>query len=277
MTDLTRLRIDLAYDGTDFAGWARQPGQRTVQDELERSLATVLRLVTIPTVTCAGRTDAGVHAREQVVHVDIPATAFGALPAIVAVGTLSRRLAGVMPRDTAIRSVIVAPDGFHARYSALWRRYRYRVCDEPGLVDPWRKRDTLVFSRPLDVDALNAASRQVVGLHDFAAFCRKREGATTIRTVHDLEWRRESSSLVTMTIRADAFCHTMVRSLVGALLKVGDGTRDLDWFRGYTERGVRGSDTTVARPQGLVLEHVEYPDDGALAERAALTRARREL
>ena len=209
---VVRLRIDLAYDGTDFAGWARQRDLRTVQGLLEESVGTVLR-IPAPATTCAGRTDAGVHARGQVAHVDVPAPAYAPMADV-----LPRRLAGVLPPDVVLRSLTIAPDGFDARFSPLWRRYAYRVSDAAYGVDPLLRRSVLHSIRPLDVDRMNEASRPLVGEHDFAAFCRKREGATTVRTLLDLSWQRGPDSLVEGRVVADAFCHNMVRALVGALL-----------------------------------------------------------
>ncbi len=279
---LTRLRIDLGYDGTDFVGWAKQPGQRSVQEELESAIATVCRLPQRPRVTAAGRTDAGVHARAQVAQVDLPAAATGTSTAELFIDSLTYRLRGILPRDIVIRSVLPAPAGFDARFSALSRRYRYRVCDDSSQLDPWRRRDTLEYPRPLDVDLLNEAASLFLGEHNFAAFCRKKPFATTIRTVLDARWHRvaergdgEPTSIIKLSITADAFCHSMVRSLVGAMLTVADGRRDLDWLAEYLAGQVRGPLVTVAAARGLILDHVQYPPDDELAQRALLTRARR--
>lgn len=260
-----RLRIDLAYDGGDFYGWATQPGLRTVQGEVESALMTVLRVPEAATV-CAGRTDAGVHARGQVAHVDVPDDA--------AVGeALTRRLNGVLAPDVRIRRVVVAPPGFDARFSPLWRRYAYRVCD--GVPDPLTRGTVLAWSRPLDDALLDEASRQLLGLHDFASFCKRREGATTVRTLLELSWSREGD-LLTGTVRADAFCHHMVRSLVGALLAVGDGRRPTGWPAEVLAAAVRHPGVTVAPANGLTLEEVGYPPDDELAARADQARTKRE-
>jgi len=281
-THMIRLRIDLAYDGTEFVGWAKQPGLRSVQTELETAIGTVCRLSARPRVTAAGRTDAGVHARAQVAQVDLPADAFGVTPAEVFTDALTYRLRGILARDIVIQSVRMAPPGFDARFSALSRRYRYRLCDDPSELDPWRRHDTLAYPRPLEVTLLNAAAELFVGQHDFAAFCRKKPRATTIRTVLDAHWERgtdrrsgDPSAIITLSICADAFCHSMVRSLVGAMLAVGDGRRDLDWLEQCLAEQVRGPDVTVAAARGLMLDYIEYPPDELLAERAELTRARR--
>jgi len=266
---LVRLRLDLAYDGTDFAGWARQPGLRTVQGVVEEALGVVLRIAP-PRTTCAGRTDAGVHARGQVVHVDVAAEAYEPVA-----GVLGRRLAGVLPADLVLRRVAVAPPGFDARFSALWRRYAYRVSDAPFGVDPLHRRHVLRHHRPLDVAAMCAASCALVGEHDFAAYCRGREGATTVRRVLELDWRRDDD-LVEGRIAADAFCHNMVRAMVGALIAVGDGRRPVDWPATVLEGRARVPDVQVVAAHGLTLEEVAYPPDEELAARTLATRRRRD-
>ncbi|WDZ91685.1 tRNA pseudouridine(38-40) synthase TruA [Nocardiopsis sp. HUAS JQ3] len=266
-----RVRLDVAYDGTDFSGWAAQPGRRTVQGELEAALARVLRLPEV-SLTCAGRTDAGVHARGQVAQADIPARTWESEGERVL-----RRLAGVLPKDVRVRAARLAPPGFDARFSPLFRRYLYRVSDAPYGVDPLLRRDVLWHRGPLDVDRMNAAAERLVGEHDFAAFCKKREGATTIRELLRLEWARVDEHLLHGTIQADAFCHNMVRALVGALLAVGDGRRDVDWPGKVLGAGTRDSSVHVVGPQGLSLEEVRYPADEELAVRASATRRVREL
>ncbi len=260
-----RLRIDLAYDGTDFYGWAAQPALRTVEGELAAALATVLRVPSLD-VTCAGRTDAGVHARGQVVHCDADDPP----------DQLVRRLNGVLPRDVRVRRVAEAPEGFDARFSALWRRYAYRVADTPEVLDPLQRRQVLAWPRPLDLGAMNNASAALVGLHDFASFCKQREGATTIRTLHELTWGRDATGLAVATVRADAFCHSMVRSLVGCLLAIGEGRRPPEWAAEVLEAGARDSAVAVVHAHGLTLEEVAYPADGDLAARAQTTMARRD-
>ncbi|WP_028646489.1 tRNA pseudouridine(38-40) synthase TruA [Nocardiopsis sp. CNT312] len=268
---VVRLRLDLSYDGTDFSGWATQPGRRTVQGELEAALARVLRLPEA-SLTCAGRTDAGVHARGQVAQADIPR------PVWEAEGErLLRRLAGVLPKDVRVRAVRPAPPGFDARFSPLYRRYVYRVSDAPYGVDPLLRRYVLWHRRPLDEARMNAAAALLTGEHDFAAFCKRREGATTIRELLRLEWGRVDGALLEGTVQADAFCHNMVRALVGALLAVGDGSRDVSWPREVLGAGVRDSSVHVVGPQGLSLEEVRYPADAELAGRATATRRVREL
>jgi tRNA pseudouridine38-40 synthase len=259
--DSLRVRLDLSYDGTEFSGWAVQPGRRTVQGTVQDALATVLRLPSVA-LTVAGRTDAGVHATGQVVHCDLPA-----LPP-----DLVRRLAGVLPGDVAVTAAAVVPQVFDARFGALWRRYEYRIAD--GGVSPLRRRFVLDHRRVLDVAAMAEAATQLTGLHDFAAFCRRREGATTRRTLLAFEVVRAEDEIV-CTIRADAFCHSMVRSLVGALLAVGEGRRASSWPASLLARTLRADEVGVAPAHGLTLVEVRYPPAAELAERAAQTRARR--
>jgi tRNA pseudouridine38-40 synthase len=265
-----RLRLDLAYDGTGFHGWAAQPGLRTVQGDLVAALATVLRRADVD-VVCAGRTDAGVHARGQVVHLDVPDTGEA-----VDVERLPRRLNGVLEPDVRVRRAAPAPDGFDARFGALWRRYAYRVADDPATLDPLVRAHVLAWPRPLDLDAMNEASALLVGQHDFAAFCKRREGATTIRTLLELAWHRDAAGHAVATVRADAFCHSMVRSLVGCLLAVGEGRRPPAWAGEVLSAQVRDAAVAVVHAHGLTLEEVAYPPDAELAARAEQTRARRE-
>ncbi|MEU8581596.1 tRNA pseudouridine(38-40) synthase TruA [Streptomyces abikoensis] len=268
-----RVRLDLSYDGKDFSGWAKQrEGQRTVQGELEDAIRTVTRSKETYELTVAGRTDAGVHARGQVAHVDLPAEVWAEHE-----GKLLRRLAGRLSHDVRVWRAAEAPAGFNARFSAIWRRYAYRVVDHPGGVDPLLRGHVLWHDWPLDVEKMNAASQALLGEHDFAAYCKKREGATTIRTLQELSWVRDASGVVTATVRADAFCHNMVRSLVGALLFVGDGHRGVDWPGQVLAAGVRDSAVHVVRPHGLTLEEVGYPADSELAARNLAARNKRSL
>ena len=277
---LVRLRLDIAYDGTDFSGWASQPGRRTVQGDLEAALATVLRLDEPPRLTVAGRTDAGVHARGQVAHVDVRPEGLSAagrdgVADRAGFARLARSVNGVLAGDLSVRDIAAAPAGFDARFSAIARRYSYRVAD--GWLDPLRRRDTLFHPRALDLDAMNEAARALLGEHDFAAFCRRREGATTVRGLIAFEWHRDDAGVAVARVEADAFCHSMVRSLVGAVIAVGDGRFDVGWFRSLLDARARESAVHVVGPHGLTLEEVRYPDDEQLAERAQATRQRRQL
>jgi tRNA pseudouridine38-40 synthase len=272
-----RLRLDIAYDGTEFSGWALQPGRRTVQQAVEAALCQVLRLESVSTVV-AGRTDAGVHARGQVCHVDVPAGVLerdGADLAGPALDSLLRRMAGVLPVDVRVRAIAVAPPGFDARFSALSRRYAYRICDDRALIDPLRRREVLAWPRRLDVEAMNAAAALLLGEHDFAAFCRRREGATTVRTLLELEWTRDR--LVVARVVADAFCHNMVRSLVGSLIAVGEGKRPVGWPAHVLAGRTRQPEVWVSRPHALTLEEVTYPSDNELAAQDGSARRVRTL
>ncbi|HTM84811.1 MAG TPA: tRNA pseudouridine(38-40) synthase TruA [Mycobacterium sp.] len=270
-----RLRLNIAYDGTDFAGWATQAGQRTVAGTIDDALSTVFRT---PVVTrTAGRTDTGVHATGQVAHVDVPADALphayprSGPPSDGEFSALVRRLARFLPTDVRVRDVVRAPAGFDARFSALRRHYTYRLCTAPYGVEPQEVRFVTPWSRPLDVAAMTAASRELVGLNDFAAFCRHRPGATTIRDLQRLDWVREGH-YVTAYVTSDAFCWNMVRSLVGALLAVGGGRRDPDWAAQLLTATSRSSDYAAAPARGLTLVQVDYPPDDQLAARTRVTR-----
>lgn len=265
-----RLRLDVGYDGTDFAGWARQTDQRTVCAVLEDTLATVLR---IPVrLTVAGRTDAGVHATGQVCHTDIPVSALqtrsiGGDPSL-----LVGRLAKMLPDDVRVKEIASVSGDFDARFSALRRHYEYRLTDARWGAEPIHARTTATWRRPLDVDAMNAASASLLGLNDFAAFCRRREGATTIRDLQQFSWTRQVGGVLVGQVSADAFCWSMVRSLVGAVASVGDGRRDIGWCRGLLAETQRSSQVPVADARGLCLVRVDYPADDELAERNTVTR-----
>ncbi|MFJ2784977.1 tRNA pseudouridine(38-40) synthase TruA [Streptomyces sp. NPDC093249] len=268
-----RVRLDLSYDGKDFSGWAKQAqGRRTVQGDIEDALRTVTRAKETYELTVAGRTDSGVHARGQVAHVDLPVEVWAEHR-----DKLLRRLAGRLSHDVRIWSLTEAPSGFNARFSAIWRRYAYRVTDDPGGVDPLLRGHVLWHDWALDMDAMNEAAAALVGEHDFAAYCKRREGATTIRTLQELRWERRADGVLEATVKADAFCHNMVRSLVGALLFVGDGHRSADWPGKVLAAGVRDSAVHVVRPHGLTLEEVGYPADELLAARNREARNKRTL
>ncbi|OMC43546.1 tRNA pseudouridine(38-40) synthase TruA [Mycobacterium sp. IS-1264] len=270
-----RLRLDIAYDGTDFAGWATQAGQRTVAGVLDEALTTVFR--TPVRLRAAGRTDTGVHATGQVAHVDVPDDALpNAYPRAPRVGEpeflpLLRRLGRFLPTDVRVLRIVRAPAGFDARFSALRRHYAYRLSTAPYGVEPQRARYVTAWPRTLDLDAMSTASRDLLGLHDFAAFCRQRDGATTIRDLQRLDWSREGE-LITAHVTADAFCWSMVRSLIGALLAVGEHRRPVTWCRHLLAATDRSSDFAAAPAHGLTLIGVDYPPDGELASRILITR-----
>ncbi|MDD4867794.1 MAG: tRNA pseudouridine(38-40) synthase TruA [Mycobacterium sp.] len=275
--DLTaRLRLDVAYDGTEFAGWAAQVGQRTVAGVLEESLTTVFR--TPVRLRAAGRTDAGVHATGQVAHADLPVAALTNVAARAPRAgqpeflPLLRRLGRFLPADVRVLEIARAPAGFDARFSALRRHYSYRLSTAPYGTQPQLAGYVTAWPRSLDMDAMNNAARELLGLHDFAAFCRQRQGATTIRDLQRLDWTSEGD-LITAHVTADAFCWSMVRSLVGALLAVGEHRRPLSWCRELLAAASRSSDVAAAPAHGLTLVGVDYPPDDQLAARKLTTRA----
>ena len=270
-----RWRLDICYDGTNFSGWAAQDGRRSVQGELETWIARVLRLDGSPRLVCAGRTDAGVHARGQVAHLDLD-------PMVITDGgdALTRRLNQVLGGDCVVRRISVAPPGFDARFAAIWRRYVYRLSDGSVPPDPLYRYQIAQVRAQVDLALLNQEAGNLLGLRDFGAFCRHRAGASTIRTLLELVGRRVASGpmagVIEFTVRADAFCHSMVRSLVGALVAVASGRRDHEWLAGVTERGVRDSSIAVMPAAGLTLEEVGYPADHELARRVRQARAVRD-
>lgn len=278
--DTARLRLDIAYDGTDFHGWARQKsGVRTVQAEVEDALSLVLRAPVALTV--AGRTDAGVHAAGQVAHADIPRASLDQRSLAGDPGALVRRLAKLLEPDVRVFSVREVPQLFDARFAALSRSYTYRVTTHPAGALPTRERDTAVWGKPVDIEAMQQVADAVVGLHNFAAFCRPREHATTIRKIESFTWRDASTArepqLYEADITADAFCWNMVRALTAACLTVGDGRRDLGWALGLLTKDARDPSVKLAPAKGLTLTRVAYPREEDLAARVAVTRDRRSL
>ncbi len=278
----------MAYDGSGFHGWAAQEGLRTVEGVLAGVLATLMREPA--RLTVAGRTDAGVHARGNVVHVDVPRHAFESMPGRSDASpeqALRRRMMALLARasegprgssDVVVSRVSVAPEGFDARFSALGRVYSYRVCDAPERFDPLRRGDVLWLDSRLDLEAMNEAAALLVGEHDFLSFCKPREGATTIRELQALHAQRTDDGIVEIRAQADAFCHSMVRTLVGSLLRVGSGRRPAHWPARRLARARRDGEVVVAPAHPLTLEAVLYPQSAReLAERARHTRAVRAL
>ena len=261
-----RLRMDLAYDGSDFSGWAIQPDRRTVQAQVEEAIEKIAR-VRIESIV-AGRTDAGVHATGQVIHVDIPDS--------IAIEDLAYKLNRILDEDIRINRIEVAPPAFHARFSALRRYYQYRILDENKVIQPLARLNTAGWYRPLDLDLMNQASKLLLGTNDFAAFCKYREGATTVRTLEKYEWVRDSEGYLVADVVADAFCYSMVRNLVGAVVCVADGRFEPSWIKTLLENKERVSDSLVFPARGLTLYKVDYPDAAELLERAKKTVARRE-
>jgi tRNA pseudouridine38-40 synthase len=282
-----RYRLNTAYQGTDFNGWGRQPGLRTVQGTLEDALATIFRRAgEPPQLTVAGRTDAGVHAVGQVAHVDLTPEQetllrkpHGKRTPLSAEEALGRRLNGILGpvSDVVVLAAFLAPEGFDARFSALWRRYEYRVADRAALRDPLQRHRTTWVSSDLDVAAMDMAAHGLLGLHDFASYCKAREGATTIRTLQSFAWRREPDGVLVADLTADAFCHSMVRALVGACVEVGEGELDPGDLVSLRDEKRRTNAFKVMPSRGLTLLEVGYPEGPELALRAERTRALREL
>lgn len=282
----TRLRLSIAYDGTDFTGWAKQPGIRTVQGELEAALATVFRRFGPPPILAvAGRTDAGVHATGQVAHLDLTAAQLAHLAVPHGRGAkaqeptlaLAKRLNGIagLKSDVYVARVSVAPPGFDARFSPIFRRYEYRIADASARRDPLLRHHTLWYPAALDLDAMNTAAGQLLGLHDWAAYCRPREGATTIRELQEFHWHRDETGVLIARLQADAFCHSMVRALVGSVVSVGETKLLGDRLLGIRNEAQRTSEFKVMPAAGLTLTEVGYPDDAEVGARAEQTRARR--
>lgn len=273
---IVRYRLDIAYDGTAFHGWGRQPALRTVQGTVEDALALLFDgTPEHPKLVVAGRTDAGVHAVGQVAHLDLTDAQAQALSP----QSLCRRLAGVLAHDAdvIVRDVRRAPEGFDARFSAVWRRYEYRVADRCSGNNPLERHRTLWHPRPLNCGRMSEAAGLLLGLHDFAAYCKSREGATTIRSLQEFGWRRDVDSTLICTVRADAFCHNMVRSLVGACVAVGEGKREPADLVSLRDARIRSSAFVVVPAHGLTLVEVGYPADHELATRAIQTRGLRVL
>ena len=265
-----RLRIDIAYDGSNFFGWGAQPDRRTIQDLVEEAIARISRTDVESIV--AGRTDAGVHATGQVIHVDVPDAMFERELNYI---DLRYKLNRILDEDVRIMNISDAPEGFHARFSALRRYYTYKIIDNNDVIAPLSRHDVASWYRPLDADRMNEASALVLGKHDFAAFCKFREGSTTIRSLEKYEWKRTEDGLLVADIVADAFCYSMVRNLVGAVVCVADSRKDPSWMAELLANKERVSDSLVFPARGLTLYRVDYPSDDQLLERAKITVAKR--
>ena len=265
-----RLRIDIAYDGTNFYGWGAQPDRRTIQDLVEEAISRISRVDTESIV--AGRTDAGVHATGQVIHVDVPDAMFdGELNYIDSRYKLNR----ILDEDIRIMEISDAPEGFHARFSALRRIYTYKILDANEVIPPLSRYDLAPWYRPLDADLMNKASALLLGHHDFAAFCKFKEGGTTLRTLEKYQWHRDETGLLVAEVVADAFCYSMVRNLVGAVVCVADGRKDPSWVAELLANKERVSDSLVFPARGLSLTRVDYPSEQEMIERAKLTIGKR--
>ncbi len=262
-----RLRVDLAYDGTNYAGWAKQPDQRTVQEEIESAISRVVRNKSETIV--AGRTDAGVHATHQIIHVDVP-------DADLEIENFAYRLNRILDQDIRINQVVEAPENFHARFSAIKRHYIYKILDGGRQLPPLNRFDVAPWFRDLDVEALNLASAQMLGQRDFAAFCKFREGSTTIRDLQEFHWTRDEDGYLRAKLSADAFCYSMVRNLVGAAVCVGEGRFPQEWMEEMLANKTRISESYVFPSKGLTLTQVDYPPDDQLLDRIAMTLGRRD-
>ncbi|MBS1698979.1 MAG: tRNA pseudouridine(38-40) synthase TruA [Actinobacteria bacterium] len=294
-----RIRLDIAYDGTHFRGWAKQPGLRTVQGTIEAALARIVGPAEAiagaarsagaapsagPRLVVAGRTDSGVHATGQVAHVDLDPQQWARVAsrngraAGDPAGSLAPRIRGVLGQypDVTVSRTSLAPEGFDARFSAVWRRYRYRLADARTGYDPLLRHDTTTIRAALDEGSMDAAARTLIGLHDFAAYCKPREEATTIRTLLDYRWTRDDTGVLVAEVKADAFCHSMVRALVGACAAVGEGRLEVSDLARLRDEVTRTSAFKVLAARGLTLTEVGYPADDLLAARAEQTRNRRD-
>ena len=267
-----RFRIDFSYDGTNFNGWARQPSMRTVQSAMEEALSGLTRSEV--ELIVAGRTDAGVHATAQVAHVD--------LPDLDKYGNQWRcedlvyRLNRMLDEDIRINSISLAPKFFHARFSALRRKYIYKIADGRRQLEPLRRFDIAPWYRDLDMSAMNEAAKLLLGEHDFAAFCKTGGVGTTIRRLERFEWSRNEEEILLAEVVADAFCYSMVRNLVGACVRVGEGRFEPKWIKDVLENRQRISESLVFPARGLTLVGVDYPADSELESRASVTIRRRD-
>lgn len=251
-----RVRLTVAYDGSGFHGFAANAGVRTIAGELAEALGRVFHLPAPPELACAGRTDAGVHARGQVISMDLPAVAAEDLDG------LCRSLNHLCGPAIAVRDPAVVDPGFDARHSARARLYRYLVLNRPD-PDPFLAGQAWHVALPLDLANLRLACDPLIGLHDFAAFCRRSklsDGsiATLHRRVLAAQWTQLDEGLLAFEIKGTAFCQQMVRSIVGTLVEVGRGKRRAGEMSGILRSGVRAAAGDLAPPHGLYLWHVTY-------------------
>jgi len=253
----SRLRIDLTYDGTNFSGWAKQPNQRTIQQELELALSTYLRCQISSIV--AGRTDAGVHAKHQVVHIDLPNN--------TSIENLVFRLNQILSNDIKVLSAQWAAPNFHARFTPVSRTYQYKIVDGGQITKPLDRYDSAEWFRKLDITLMNEAASQLLGEHDFFAFCKFRQGASTVKNLIEFNWSRNNDGVVIGQITADSFGYNMVRNLVGAAVCVGEGRFDSAWVKKVLDEKVRISDSYVFPAKGLTLISINYPPENQYLDR----------
>jgi tRNA pseudouridine38-40 synthase len=274
---LIRYRINLAYDGTAYYGWARQSGHKTVQQSLLDALTLVFGESTNDfSMRVAGRTDAGVHAYAQVAHIDVSAAQIKRLGRTK---SIAFRLNSILDRDIRIHSFEIAPPGFHARFSATFRRYPFRIADGPVAKDPLQGRYTLWLAHELDLDLMRDGAKEFIGLHDFNSFCKARAGATTIRRMKSIKITRnpDLGGVIEIELIADAFCHNMVRAIVGGLIAVAQGSAEKSEITHVLKVAQKRAPFKVATPEGLTLVEIGYPADDKLEEQAAITRKKRQL
>jgi|DEB19_MinimDraft_2_1074335.scaffolds.fasta_scaffold03981_4 tRNA pseudouridine38-40 synthase len=274
---LIRYRINLAYDGSAYYGWARQSGHKTVQQSLLDALTLVFGESTNDfSMRVAGRTDAGVHAFSQVAHIDVTAAQIKRLGRTK---SIAFRLNSILDRDIRIHSFEIAPPGFHARFSATFRRYRFRIADGPVAKDALQARYTLWLAHELDLDLMRDGAKEFIGLHDFNSFCKARVGATTIRNMKSIKISRnpELGGVIEIELIADAFCHNMVRAIVGGLIAVAQGSAEKSEITHALKVAQKRAPFKVATPEGLTLVEIGYPADDKLEEQAAITRKKRQL
>lgn len=282
-----RIRLNLAYHGAQFHGWAIQPGLRTVEGELTAALRRICRVEIVLTV--AGRTDAGVHARGQVAHFDLPVEIWKQIPGRSELDpkqALVRKVNAVLSHqalgpkgyaDVVVHSAEVVSADFDARFSALWRRYTYLIADGPQRWDPMRQ-DVLWVPGKLDLQAMNQAAQPLLGEHDFLSFCKPRPGASTVRTLRKLSFHREETAdtkndgIIRADVEADAFCHSQVRTLIGTLLEVGRGARAISWPLERLASRTRNGEVIVAPAHGLTLAEIGYPEPTDYGKQAQLAR-----
>ena len=245
-----RLRVDLTYDGTNFSGWAKQPNQRTIQEEFEKALTTILR--TPVTTIVAGRTDAGVHAKHQVLHSDIPIDS--------QIDNLTFRLNQFLTDEIRVLRTAWAPVNFHARFTAQSRTYQYKIIDGGQVTAPLDRYDSVEWFRKLDINLMNLGSNLLLGEHDFFAYCKFREGGSTVKNLLKFEWHRDENSIVIGEIQANSFRYNMVRNLVGAAVCVGEGRFEPKWMKKVLDERLRVSDSYVFPAKGLTLISISYPE-----------------
>ena len=245
----SRLRVDLTYEGTNFSGWAKQPNERTVQEEVEKALGTITQ-TKVATIV-AGRTDAGVHAKHQVIHTDLPTQ--------TDINNLSFRLNQILDADIRVLTAQWAPDNFHARFTAISRTYQYKIIDAGKVTAPLDRHDSTEWFRPLDIELMNSGSNLLLGVHDFFAFCKFREGGSTVKNLLTFNWHRDEKDVVICEISADSFRYNMVRNLVGAAVCVGEGRFKPEWMFDTLKNKERIPDSYVFPAKGLTLISVQYP------------------